>query len=200
MKKNFGLSNLVFFGIEVNKIVTPKFPTEFAVKIDDCGTMYLQSLVNILKTKSPIDKSQLNRLEKGDTVVFTKNEVYVEDCPCAVSNLRVTKLSLVKDYIKVAKSIENFFDKVFKSKKQQNNCCEYCPLQSTCSNTREDRIYDGQYITLEEKVSIMYNFVKVGYEQYDIVSLCNGKQFVVIEDEEFEIKKDRNGKKYLQLI
>jgi len=199
MKKNFGISNLIILGIEVEQIMAPKLPKEFAVKIDDCGTMYLESLINILKTKSQVNKSQLNRLEKGDTVVFTKKEVYVEDNPFSVASLRTTKLSLVKDYYKVEKAINNFFKNEFVGSKKQYNCCNGCPFEPICSNNNTDRIYDGQYITMEEKVSIMYNFVKVGYEQYDIVSFL-GKQVITIEDELFEIKKDRNGKKYLQLL
>jgi hypothetical protein len=197
MKKTFRLPNIIYIFTEQ---IVPKLqlPKEFAVKIDDCGSLYLKSLINILKTKSVINKTALQNLETGDTVVFTKNEVYVEDCVCTNLGSNITKLSLVKDYSKVEKSIDNFFKNVFK-KVEKPSCCDYCKLQPTCFNTNKDRIYDGQYISIEEKVSIMYNFVKVGYEQYDIVELCNGKKYVTIEDEEFEVKKDRLGNKYLQL-
>jgi hypothetical protein len=186
MKKTFGLPNFIYVFTEQ---VAPKLqlPKEFAVKIDDAGSLYLRSLISILEDKIVIDKSKLQRLETGDTIVFTKEEVYVEECACTVSSLRIPKLSLVNNYSKVVKSIENFFKNVFRSK-SKSNCCKCTCVECTCANTnRKDRIYDGQYISLEEKVSIMYNYVKVGYEQYDIIELCNGKKYVAIEGEEFEI-------------
>ncbi len=196
MTKQFELTDLLFVFTEKS----PKLPTEFAIEIDDRGELYLQSLTNILRDIKRIDKVALRRLEYGDTIVFTKNEVYVETNPRIASKLRITTLSLVNDYNKIEKTIKNFFKNTFVGKtKEEPNCCKYCPLKSTCYNKHDDRIYDGQYISVEEKVSIMYNFVKVGYDQYDIVNLF-GNQVVTIEDELFEVKKDRNGKKYLQLL
>lgn len=196
--KNYKLSDVLLVFTEEK---TQKLPTKFTVEIDDRGYAYLESLQRVLKSSARTIKSAVNNLEYGDTIVFTPEEVYVETDIRKASKLRLTSLSLVNDYNKVEKAIKNFFNNVFVGKTPKvPSCCKNCPLFATCSNQHEDRIYDGQYITIEEKVSIMYNFVKVGYEQYDITSLFTGQQVVAIEDELFEVKKDRNGKKYLQLL
>lgn len=199
MTKQFELTDLLFVFTEQKS--SPKLPKEFTVEIDDRGELYLQSLTNFLKTYSRVDKSALRKLEYGDTIVFTPKEVYVETDIRKASKLKLVSLSLVNDYNKVEKAVRNFFTNVFVGKSNDMpSCCKNCPFSTTCYKKDNTIIYDGEYISVEEKVSIMYNFVKVGYDQYDIITTYSGQQLVTIEDELFEVKKTRGGKKYLQLL
>jgi hypothetical protein len=50
---------------------------------------------------------------------------------------------------------------------------------------------------LEEKVTVFNNWVKVGYNQYDIYCDLFGNEFIYINGQKFGIEKDRRGKKYL---
>jgi hypothetical protein len=48
-----------------------------------------------------------------------------------------------------------------------------------------------------EKVTVFNNWVKVGYNQYDIYLDLFGNEFIYVEGEKFFINKDRYGRKYL---
>jgi tRNA splicing endonuclease len=50
----------------------------------------------------------------------------------------------------------------------------------------------------ERKVTIFDNWVKVGYNQYDIFCNLRGEEFVYIDGAKFTIHTDRYGKKYLE--
>jgi hypothetical protein len=49
----------------------------------------------------------------------------------------------------------------------------------------------------EEKVTIFDNWVKVGYNQYDIYVDLFGREIVYIDGSKFYVKEDRFGRKYL---
>ena len=183
-----------------------KLPNEFVVEIDDCGSLYTKSLLNIIKKHVEIKKSTAKNIEYGDHLVFVKDDVYVEENNSAVRRLNLPEYSLVQQYESVEKLVNNFFKNVFISKKKNHNTfdfCALCPFATFCpatSKVKDDFIYDGDYVSVDEKVSIFYNFVKVGYDQYDIYLTKSGKERVNIEDETFEIKRDFFGTKYLKLI
>lgn len=49
----------------------------------------------------------------------------------------------------------------------------------------------------EQKVTIFDNWVKVGYDQYDIYANMKGEEFIYVEGHKYFIEKDRFGRKYL---
>ena len=49
----------------------------------------------------------------------------------------------------------------------------------------------------EEKVHIFDNWVKIGYNQFDIYVDWFGKEFIYVDGNKFWIKEDRHGRKYL---
>jgi hypothetical protein len=49
----------------------------------------------------------------------------------------------------------------------------------------------------EQKVTIFDNWVKVGYNQYDIYTNFKGEEFIYVDRHKFFIEKDRFGRKYL---
>jgi hypothetical protein len=49
-----------------------------------------------------------------------------------------------------------------------------------------------------QRVQVFHNYVKVGFDQFDILVDNKGKEYVIIDNELFRIKVDSCGSKYLQ--
>jgi len=194
------MTNFLF--VEIGTVTSPK---EFAVKIDDRGKLYTKSLVELVEKHVSLKKRAIKNLEVGDFIVFTKNDIYVEDNPFALVGSDLKVLSLVNDYDKVLSYVRNFF-KVTNSKKKSSvyddiDLCDICPMHDLCSSISDnDIIRDGEFINVEEKVTIQYNSVKVGYDLYRIITKRNGKKYVNIEGSTFEVKSGFMTGKYLQLV
>lgn len=189
---------------------TTKLPNEFAISVDDQGKSYTRSLVSLLKEYITVDSDTVKNTTFGDVILFKNNNVKLVNIFEAAFN-NVPILSLVKDYIKVERYVTNFFENVYIAPKKAN-ACTFCPIANLCGlnigkfcidkpiNHSDNRIiYDGSVISVDEKVQIMYNFVKIGYDQYDIVNFF-GRQFVDLEGTTYEIKTDRRGRKFLEFV
>jgi hypothetical protein len=182
----------------------PTLAKEFAVRIDDRGDLYLKSLTAIMKKFININNKVVKNIEFGDYILFTKADVLHEDNYYKVIKSGIKILSLTSEYSNVEKHVVNYFKNVYSPKKEVTiSLCDFCPFADLCSKPEpkkaEDIIYDGDFVNVSEKVSIFYNFVKVGYDQYDIYDLF-GSKYVNIEGDLLEIKSDRYGKKYLKLV
>ena len=194
------MTNFLF--VEIGTVTSPK---EFAVKIDDRGKLYTKSLVELVEKHVSLKKRAIKNLEVGDFIVFTKNDIYVEDNPFALVGSDLKVLSLVNDYDKVLSYVRNFF-KVTNSKKKSSvyddiDICDICIMHDLCSSISDnDIIRDGEFINVEEKVTIQYNSVKVGYDLYRIITKRNGKKYVNIEGSTFEVNNTYATGKYLQLV
>jgi hypothetical protein len=136
---------------------------EFIVKVDDFIGDYLESLLNVIDkyNNKGVNFNVANRIETGDYIIFTKKGVYVKE---QVYENKI--LSLVCDYYKVVDKIKNLYS--------NQDClphkeCKDCPYyKSGKKNIIKDILYDGEYISNKEKVSIFNNFVKIGYDTYNI--------------------------------
>lgn len=182
--------------------VENNLPKEFAINVDDRGQLYLKSLIEMMKKNISVNNNTVKKVKYGDIIVFADNDVTREDNYREVVRRGIPILSLVTEYDKVEKAVKNFFKNVYKPVKI--NPCVGCPMFGLCAElqkaeSKSNIIYNGEYISVDEKVSIFYNFVKVGYDQYDIYEVF-GSKFVDIEDEVFQVKTDRCGKKFLELV
>lgn len=202
MRNSFELVTLIFTTEEKK---SEKLDKEFVVKINDRG-FYLDELIKLVKKHTSVN-SVINKLQYGDYLVFTKNDVYRDTNDDRVADLDLNQYKLTHNWNKIEKLINNFFNNVYTSKQTYK-----CPFEETdcddClfninrrNNQKKDIIYrDGQYIDMKERINICYNHVKVGYDNYDIYTRNFGyKEYVDIEGETFEIKSDYKGK-YLKLI
>jgi hypothetical protein len=195
------MTNFLF--VEIGTSVTS--PKEFAVKIDDRGKLYIKSLVELVEKHVSLRKRAIKNLEVGDFVVFTKKDIYVEDNPFALVGSDLKVLSLVNDHDKVLSYVRNFFKSNNLKKKTSSiyneiDLCDVCPFSDICGSIDNNIIRDGEFINVEEKVTIQYNSVKVGYDLYRIYSTRFGKKYVNIEGQKFEVKNDYMTGKYLQLV
>lgn len=186
---------------ELISSLNDKLPETFAIEVDDKGSLYLKSLMNLFKKYISIDTETIKNTEFGDVIFFGNNNIRRTNIVEAVF-ANVTILSLVKDYNKVEKYVINFFENVYVAPKKP--VCKNCPLFGLgymFDHTRQDNsvIYDGTVISVDEKVSIMYNFVKIGYDQYDIINIF-GRKLVDLEGTTYEVKTDRRGRKFLEVI
>jgi len=189
---------------ELEAAQAKKLPKAFIVKVDDPRGLYLRSMINVIKEH--IDMKNLNKIEEGDFIIFAENDVRLEKNPFLAANkilqLNLEKLYLVSDYQQVEESINNYFTKVFKPKAKETVVCCGCPFAMLCGKVeapkakKEERIYDGEWVNVEEKVSIWSTFVKVGLRQYPIRDNGWSNDTVRISGTIYEIRKD-NGKKYL---
>jgi hypothetical protein len=191
-----------FLLVEIGTVTSPK---EFAVKIDDRGKLYTKSLIELVEKHVSLRKRAIKNLEIGDFVVFTKNDIYVEDNSFALVGSDLKVLSLVNDHDKVLSYVRNFFKSTSSKKKSSVyddiDLCDICPMRDLCSSISDnDIIRDGEFINVEEKVTIQYNSVKVGYDLYRIITKRNGKKYVNIEGNTFEVKNTYATGKYLQLV
>jgi len=194
------MTNFLF--VEIGTVTSPK---EFAVKIDDRGKLYLKSLVELVEKHVGLSKRKVKNLETGDFVLFTKNDISVETNPFALVGSGITVLSLVNDHDKVLSYTRNFFKSNNLKKKTSSiydeiDLCDVCPFSDICGSIDNNIIRDGEFINVEEKVTIQYNYVKVGYDLYRIITKRNGKKYVNIEGSTFEVKNTYATGKYLQLV
>jgi len=182
MKTNF---NKCIFSIQQDKENNKKEeqPREFIVEIDDPGTDYLESLLNIIEkyNKRGIDIRKANSIEYGDFLVFTKNDIRLRK-----NNLFCNKvLSLVGDYYK----IENLIKKLYKDDRNlPSEACNNCPYYKSAKkrNFTKEILIDGDFIDVDEKISVFNNFIKIGYDTYDIYD-HKGKDIVDIDGTIYEV-------------
>jgi hypothetical protein len=153
---------------------------EFIVEIDTHDEDYLESLLNVVNKYKDVNIWKANKVRYGDFLVFTNKNIYVKR-----NNIYGKSYSLVLDYYKIKSLVEELY------KKDSNNLphkdCKDCPYyKSAKRNLEKDILFDGDFIDIDEKLSIFNNFVKIGYDTYDIYNE-RGKKYVDIDDNEYEV-------------
>ncbi len=159
---------------------------EFIVEVDDCLGEYLESLLNVIEKYNDkgVNLRKANTIEYGDFLVFTKNQVYIKKNYVCTSN---KIYSLVSDYYKIKDLIKKLY-------KNNSDClpykaCKNCPYYKLGKRVLKDILFDGEFIDVDEKVSVFNNFVKIGYDTYDIYT-HHGKDLVEIDGIIYEIKSN----------
>lgn len=190
-----------------------KLDKEFVVKINDRGTKYIDALVELIEDYKPVLGKVAKKIKFGTYISFEKNQVSVLTDSNELDELEdLNVYKLVENFSKVEKLVKNFFNNVYQEKKTTS--CDSCPLKPICDaldileeiqalpkKRVNNIILDGEYITVEEKVSIFTNHVKIGYEQFKIrENRFTGTKYVTIEGLKFYVKRDWYGNKYLQLV
>lgn len=176
-----------------------KLPEVFAIEMNDYIGLYKKSILSLIKKySSKFDKEVEGKIQFCDTLIFDKKGVSLEKNYLRVVQAGIPTFKLIANYDVAVASVANFFENVYNP-----NPCVTCPLQGLCGllgllneEPKENRIYDGTRLDVSEKVQIFTNFVKIGYDQYDIHFIF-GKKYTRIEGDLYEIKTDNQGKKYL---
>jgi hypothetical protein len=195
-----------------------KLPEEFAILLDGPFSS-VNDIFNIIDDNANLDLKQVGRVTEDDIILFTKNDIRVlndtENILFDVVYSKVKKYKTSKDLVIIKKVLNNFFNNVFT--KNKNNKKYDQPIPTTWvgvlvyDDINEDwkrevkkhdttRYYDGQQLNVEEKISIFSNFVKVGYDAYEIYETCLGTRLVKIGKTVYEVDTDLFGRKYLQKV
>jgi len=189
------LSSIIEF-----KVAKEEIKKDFVVLINDYGTFYTKALLDIIRKnyKNGVDENLANRLENGDYLFFIKDTVKVYDGKGGSSipytdGLRVYCLS------SEFSTIKGLIEKNNKTK------CEFCPFSMFNKRKSNNRIYDGDVINVEEKVSIFSNFVKIGYDTYPIFGETPifpffDEEYVSIEGEMYKVVRQLFDKAYLERV
>jgi len=219
MKRNPYYKSSVTIGFNVSDILSAlvqnkkELPKEFIVKMNDTVPgIFTNDILSKIKKHVDIDTEIL---EQNDYLIFKNGDIKITDNAWEVARATNNHLvyHLTSDYSKVVDLIENFFKN---TKKQNTKCPNYCDCCTTCviaHNCKQQsdkkiegkkdifgddkRIYDGQFITTKEKVSIYYNFVKIGYDTYNIITL-DGKEYVNIEGDLYTVNTNFLGQDFIQ--
>jgi hypothetical protein len=153
---------------------------EFIVEVDDPIGYYLESLLNIIEkyNNRGVNLKTANKIEYNDCIKFTKNDIILLN-----RNYNCNKIySLVNDYNKIVELIKNLY-----KKNSTDNSYKNCPYyKNNKKSTTENIFFDGVFINKNEKVSIFNNFVKIGYNTFDIYTHHN-RDFVEINNNIYEI-------------
>jgi hypothetical protein len=187
--------------------IEPKMPEKFAVYVDDKGRMYKDALVKVIGKYVNTNSNTIKNTKIGSVIIFGNNDIVLAYKYDAIeAGLRT--MSLSEEFEQIVKYIENYFENIYNPIPK---ACQNCPLATLCgictkninvNNTKHSNvnkiIFDGDFISMDEKVSIFNNFVKVGYDQYDITDLF-GKEVVEIEGVLFAVGIS-NGRKALKKI
>jgi ABC-type proline/glycine betaine transport system ATPase subunit len=191
-----------------------KLPEEFAILLDGPFSS-VDDIFNIIDDNANLDLKQVNRVTEDDIILFTKNDIRVlndtENILFDVVHSKVKKYKTSKDFIIIKKVLNNFFNNVFTKKKNNKKYDQPIPTICVGALTYNDineaflsydktRYYDGQQLNVEEKISIFTNFVKVGYDAYEIYETCLGTKLVKIGKTVYEVDTDLFGRKYLQKV
>ena len=181
-----------------------KLPKEFAIVLD--GNSNYNKLIKLVKNNINLNNT-LERAEIGDYLLFTKNDIYLEDLKEYLSvESKYTVYSLTYEYSKIEKIIRKFFNNVYSPKTKltyRNNVhsksegiaiCGQCPLINTLliEDLDNTKLYNNTRLDEDLKVTIFPTYVKIGYDVYVIRNLF-GKKYVQIEGQLFKIKKDWKG-------
>jgi hypothetical protein len=185
--------------------VEPKMPEKFAVYVDDKGRMYINALAKVMEKYTSINSNTVKNTKIGSVIIFGDNNVVLGNkYDAAEAGLRT--MSLSKEYEQIVKFVENYFENIYNPIPK---VCQDCPLAVLCglctkvTNTPQRRninetIFDGDFVSMDEKVSIFNNFVKIGYDQYNITNLF-GVEVVKIEGVLFAVGTSK-GRKALSRI
>lgn len=182
--------NTCIFAAFQQKKEEEKKETSFAVQVDDSIGFCLSELLKTVNKYKKVDFLKADSLvSKGDILVFTKDDVRVTSVSSYLmhSRLDIPVYSLVNDYFEIVSKVEKLYKKNLPHKE-----CEGCPYYKTSREIR-DIFFDGDFISSDEKVSVFNNFVKIGYDTYDIYKKNNTK-VVNIDNIIYEVIKNNKNK------
>lgn len=187
---------------------------------DDYG-MYMRRLgkeisrLNLNEMPKILRKKSLKNIETGNIIVFgdaSGNIDYdyrVETDHTKLSHLDGRKFKvydLIVDFEKVIKRLKKFANEneesylLVKDEDSEVNVTEI----NINLNLHKKRPLSVTPIAIirqeltEDKVTIFDNWVKIGYNQYDIYTdLFTGKEWIYVSGNKFFVKEDKFGRKYL---
>jgi len=180
------------------------FPKEFEIILDDrTNARRLFSLINSYISLNDVKE----RAELDDVITFKKDDIYLhEGSRCGIY------FSVRREYSYIEQLLRNFF-KTFIPKKKKIEPIQVvlgCPFMSSglmgcattpINNTRlSNRYYDGDILNLEEEIHIFPDFVKVGFELYEIWSTDYNTKIVKIGRSTYKVDQDLIGRKFLEKI
>lgn len=174
----------------------------------------IQKNSELLEQPKILRKKSLKNIETGDLIVFGDNlgnveyDYRIETDPKNLDHLdgRSFKVyDIINDFDKVIKRLkkyvaENKGEYVFVEEEETYgriaeinidvNVHQKAPKVTTPIAILRNAV-------CEEKVTIFDNWVKVGYNQYDIYVDLFGREIVYIDGNKFFVQEDRFGRKYL---
>lgn len=186
------INELLSLAAYFNAPKAEKLPEEFAILLDGPFSS-VDDIFNIIDDNANLDLKQVGRVTEDDIILFTKNDIKVlndtENILFDVVHSKVKKYKTSKDLVIIKKVLNNFFNddinEAWKREVKKHDTTRY---------------YDGQQLNVEEKISIFTNFVKVGYDAYEIYETYLGTKLVKIGKTVYEVDTDLFGRKYLQKV
>lgn len=214
------MMHTLFLGVELAP-PAKKFATEFIIDIDDRSNAYLSSLLTTINGYSELDRKITSGIKYGDSLLFNTSGVnLLTESEDSLHYLYQTKrIGIVAKYTDAIDHVKNFFKNVYVAPKKVTTTY-FCPFSCVAQEKPKEvtvldllngilniksepktpsKIYDGDRISVKEKVSIFNNFVKVGYEVYSIHTI-RGDEYVVIGDITYEVNRTCFGKDYLTKV
>jgi len=203
------------------KLETEYIPQEFIVSIDDISNGV--KLIDIIENNTSLNIRKYD-VSLGDYILFVKDDIRLLDIYKDFNSIfreGRKHLTLKNNYTKVKEIVNNFFRYVFTPKKKNvvttiinsggipglNNINPFTafefatsPIKSTYIPKISGLYYDGDRLNVDEKISIFNNFVKVGYDAYEIFETILGEKVVKIGKSIYSINEDFLGNKYIQKV
>lgn len=169
---------------------------------------------DLIEQPKVLRKKSLKNIESGDIIVFGDNLGSIDYDYRVETNAR--NLDHLDGRTFKAYDLINDFDKVIKRLRKYvaENSEEHLLVKDNDDSVSVTNIEvevnvsakRPKYVTpvalllnkvSEEKVTIFDNWVKIGYNQYDIYVDLFGREFIYVDGRKFQIEEDRLGRKYL---
>lgn len=193
------------------KVKTPSKKKAFGVFVTEPRMMNKRYIKSLLKEVAKYPKLQeaskafwnatsISKAQFGDTIIFG-------DAPEGfVYDIRVEKdlnfaqaickdkrvYDLIGEWSNVKKAISKYYTSNYPTKRSTSSPCVNVTVKVNVNTTPIKRQKSW------EKVTIFHNFVKVGFDQFDILVDKKEKKYVIIDDDLFRIKRDIFGNKVLR--
>lgn len=187
--------------------------------------LYIRRLVEQIKNYEVLNeqpkvlrKRSLKNIKTGDLILFgdmlgsVNYDYRVETDAKSLDHIdgrRFKVYDLITDFTKVIKRLEKYVEENYLSGKVLDIFEDEEDVKVTNININVNTLNRRpSYVTpiailkpvvKEEKVTIFDNWVKIGYNQYDIMCNLFGDEFIYVSGNKYFIKSDRFGRKYLTL-
>ena len=206
-----------------NEAKEKKYPF-IVVNTDNNRGLYVKKLESMMSKYRliPFDGVKIRDIRTSDLIIFGGNVQYDYKIEMnyvklhALAGKKFKVFDIVDDFDKIVRRLETYckYNKVrckcFESYYDRPCCSDIievrlveekpkkkviCPFRKT-KKTLVD-IYDKPDISVD-KVTVFDNWVKIGWNQYDIYVDLLRKEFITLEDgEKLYVKTDRFGRRYL---
>jgi hypothetical protein len=181
---------------------------KFAVIVDEQGRRKpkLNEFIDLLKEDYPrlqesrrYGAKRIGAARKGDVIIFGISSKYdyrlmsKEEFEEYSDEHHVSTLYLSEDFELVEESLELYVRKLRKKKNnKKDDCCNvYVYIDDDCSLYYEEQ--QEQEELYLDKMQVFHNFVKVGYDVYDIYLDESDNEFVKIDGRKYWIDRDYYG-------